>query len=68
MKQRLFEELKQKPRAELERELEKWYERVHTLAFDLTMGKVKNIREVRDAKKSIAQILTLLNNPKSKTS
>lgn len=39
------------------RELES---RKEALQFDLAAGKVKNIREIRDVKKSVAQLKTLL--------
>ncbi|MFH0806418.1 MAG: 50S ribosomal protein L29 [Candidatus Brennerbacteria bacterium] len=34
--------------------------RKEALQFDLVAGKVKNIREIRDVKKSVAQLHTLL--------
>ena len=35
-------------------------ERLRSLKFDLASGKVKNVREIRELKKTIARILTLL--------
>lgn len=36
------------------------------LRIDLTMGKLKNIAQIRKLKKEIAQILTIINEKKSK--
>jgi len=36
-------------------------QRIRELRFNLTSGKVKNIRELRGTKKEIAMILTILN-------
>jgi ribosomal protein L29 len=54
------QELRQKPKLELEKLLEDNRERLRQLRFDLAAGKVKNVREIRKTKKEIAQILTLL--------
>ena len=53
-------ELRQKSTDELIKLL--WESRSHLLSlrFDLAGGRVKNIREVRSAKKDIAMIQTLL--------
>ena len=53
-------ELRQKPKEELQRILEEKRERLRILKFDLNSGKVKNVREIRKIKKDIARILTLL--------
>lgn len=60
-----FKELKILPKEELERLLNEYKERLRTLRFDLSFGKVKNIREIREVKKTIARILTLLNQKKN---
>lgn len=54
------EELKKKSKADLEKLLEEKHERLRVLRFDLASGKVKNVREIRETKKDIARILTLL--------
>lgn len=54
------DELRKRPKEELERMLRDSRERLRALRFDLTSGKVKNVREVRRIKKEIARILTLL--------
>ncbi len=53
-------ELRQKPKDELPTLLSRKRERLNALKFDLVAGKVKNVREIRQIKKDIARILTLL--------
>ena len=53
-------ELKLKPETELKRLLTDDREKLRQLRFDLSAGKVKNVRSIRQMKKEIAQILTLL--------
>ncbi len=53
-------QLKTKPRAELETMLTSTREQLRVLRFDLLQGKVKNVNDVRTAKKDIARILTVL--------
>ncbi len=55
-----FSELRKKPKEELQKILEDDREKLRQLRFDLSAGKVKNVREIRNIKKEIAQILTLL--------
>lgn len=61
MKYKDFQKFKNKPTVELTKELNSHRERLKNLEFDLAAGKVKNIREIRQIKKSVAQILTLIN-------
>jgi len=56
-----FQDLKNKPMAELEKELNEYHNKLANLKFDLSMGKVKNIREIKTVKKAIARIMTMLN-------
>lgn len=37
-------------------------DKLHELHRDITMGKLKNMREIRTIKKEIAQIMTVINN------
>jgi ribosomal protein L29 len=53
-------ELHQKSKDELQKNLEEEREKLRQLRFDLSAGKIKNVREVQKVKKEIAQILTLL--------
>lgn len=61
MKQKKFQELKNKPQEELQKSLGDEREKLRKLKFDLANGKVKNIREIKGIKKTIAQILTIVN-------
>jgi len=57
-------ELKHLPDLELKKSLENSREKLRSLRFDLASGKVKNVREIREIKKTIARILTLLKERK----
>lgn len=61
MKRKEVQELKTKPKAELQKMLKDARERLRSLRFDLEAGKVKNVAELRKIKKDIARILTFLN-------
>ena len=52
-------ELRQRSKSELQKILVDNQEKLRQLRFDLSAGKVKNVREVRRIKKEIARILTL---------
>jgi len=54
-------EIKQKSQNELRRILAEKHEKLRQLRFDLASGKVKNVREIRQIKKDIARIMTILN-------
>jgi len=65
-------ELRQKNKSELKKILQDLREKQRLFKFNLALGKVKNVREIRQIKKDIARILTLLSeinsdkiNPKS---
>ncbi len=53
-------ELQGKSKKELESYLADLRHKLSQLRFDMTAGKVKNIREVRNTKKTIARILTFM--------
>ena len=55
-------ELQGKSGAELQHLLSELRMKLAQLRFDMSSGKVKNIREVRDTKKVISRILTLSKN------
>lgn len=57
--------LRKKPESELRTMINDHKERLQKLRFDLVSGKIKNIREIREIKKDIARILTILKNEKS---
>ncbi|MFH1161866.1 MAG: 50S ribosomal protein L29 [Candidatus Jorgensenbacteria bacterium] len=59
MKKKELHTYREKPMPEIEKEIREARARLEALKFDLVRGKVKNIREVRAVKKTIAQLLTL---------
>lgn len=65
MKRKEFQDSKNKTIADLEKDLAYYREKLSGLKWDLAQGKVKNIREIRRLKKTIAQILTLIKLKKS---
>ena len=54
------QELRQKSKKELQKLLSEKREKLRSLRFDLVSGKVKNVREIREVKKDIARVLTIL--------
>lgn len=52
-------QLRDKSRKELEQLAQDHRRTLRQLRFDLAAGKVKNVKEIRELKKTIAQILTL---------
>lgn len=54
-------ELKQMTKGDLFKKIKDDRERLRQLRFDLAAGKVKNVREIRQIKKEVAKIMTLLN-------
>lgn len=61
-----FKELKNKTEQELQKLLADWREKLRELRFKVASNQLKNVREVREAKKTIAQILFLLSQKKKK--
>lgn len=61
MKQNEIQELKNKPKEELSTMLKDTRKKLHDLTFDLLEGKVKNIKSIKEVKKTIARIETFLN-------
>jgi large subunit ribosomal protein L29 len=59
-----IQELRQKSKEELQKLLVNHRETLRNLQFDLASGKVKNVRQIREFKKDIAKILTILNQSK----
>ncbi|MDD5145809.1 MAG: 50S ribosomal protein L29 [Candidatus Pacebacteria bacterium] len=53
-------ELREKTKPELNKFLQDGREKLRQFRFDLAAGKVKNVREIRQTKKDIARIQTLL--------
>jgi large subunit ribosomal protein L29 len=55
-----IKELIQLPKEELKKKVEDSREKLRQMRFDLSAGKVKNVREIRQIKKEIARIMTIL--------
>ncbi len=66
MKRNDKQQLNSKSVAELGGELKMRQEKLRELKFALSAGKVKNIQEIRETKKTIARILTLINQQSKK--
>ncbi|MEK7167315.1 MAG: 50S ribosomal protein L29 [Patescibacteria group bacterium] len=56
-----IKELKQKSENELQKLLQESQEKLRELRFKIASKQLKKVRELRNAKKLIAKILTLLN-------
>jgi len=54
-------ELRQKSEGELQKLLFEMREKLRQLRFELSQGKLKNVRLIRETKKDIARILTVIN-------
>lgn len=61
MKKQDLEKLKNEPLSELQKKLVDAYENLRKMKFDLFQGKVKNIKSIKEVKKMIARILTIMN-------
>lgn len=57
-----IEELKQKNKDELKSLLQKKRKEIQEMRFNLKTGKVKDVKGMHESKKTVARILTLLNN------
>ncbi|MGM0439237.1 MAG: 50S ribosomal protein L29 [Patescibacteria group bacterium] len=55
------EELREKKEDELKKLLSQKREKLQEVKFNLSSGRVKNVKEARNIKKDIARILTILN-------
>lgn len=62
-----FKELKNKKSGELHKILAETREKLRDLHFKAASKQLKNIREVRNARKLVAMVLTLLNKSKEET-
>lgn len=61
MKNKEIQQLKTKPVETLSKELFDYREKLRKFKFDLSQGKVKDIKEIKKTKKMVARILTILN-------
>jgi large subunit ribosomal protein L29 len=55
-------ELKEKTEKELQLLLEEKKKKVEDARFKISTGGIKNVKEIKENKKDIARILTILNN------
>ncbi|KKT90890.1 MAG: 50S ribosomal protein L29 [Candidatus Jorgensenbacteria bacterium GW2011_GWA2_45_13] len=60
MKKVPLKEFRARPKIELEKELSTLRERMMHLRLLIATGKVKNLKEMKEVKRSIAQVETLL--------
>ncbi len=58
-------EIKKLSKSELQKLLEEKRNKLYQLRLSLSQKKVKNVREIREVKKDIARILTILKNSKT---
>jgi large subunit ribosomal protein L29 len=61
-----IKELRQKKVADLHKLLKSNREELRALRFSISSEQEKNVRKMRDVRKNIAKILTLLNNENNK--
>ncbi|MBI1971436.1 MAG: 50S ribosomal protein L29 [Candidatus Wildermuthbacteria bacterium] len=55
-----IQELRQKSKQELQTMLQDSREKLRQLRFNLSLGKLKNVKEIQHTKKIVAYILTIL--------
>jgi len=55
-----IKELRQKSKDDLKKILQDDREKTRQIRFDMSSGKIKNVREINKIKKDIARILTIL--------
>jgi len=54
-------ELRQRPKEELKKLLQESRDKMRQMKFDLSSGKIKNVRGIRQIRKEIAVMLTVIN-------
>lgn len=64
MKKKELNNIKNKSAEELFKDLATKLDELAKLRFDLSSGKVKNVKEIRETRRSIAQIKTLITGKK----
>lgn len=55
-------DIKKKSNKELFILLNEKKEKLRELRFDLASGKIKNVKEIRNTRKDVAKIMTIINN------
>jgi|AntAceMinimDraft_9_1070365.scaffolds.fasta_scaffold37341_2 ribosomal protein L29 len=61
MKKEKLQELRKKPLTDLEKMLQEERRKLNQFRINVSKGKVKNINQIKEIKKNIAQILTVAN-------
>lgn len=64
MKKKQLQELREKTDHNLQKELKNEKAKLSDLRFDLSLGKVTNIKTIKKIKENVAQILTILREKK----
>jgi large subunit ribosomal protein L29 len=57
-----IKELSKLSKIDLKKQMNDAREKLRQIRFELASGKVKDVREIREIKKDIARMMTLLNN------
>lgn len=65
MKKKDIQDLKNRPVEELARLVHDEQEKLRALRFDLAAGKVKDVRQIHEAKKKVARMKTFINERKA---
>ena len=61
MKKTESQQFKNRSFQDLQKDLIDYRSKLQKLKFDLVQGKVKNIKEIKDTRRMIARILTIIN-------
>ncbi len=60
MKKKDIQDLKMRSKGELQKSVVEIHEQIRALRFDLAQGKVKNAKEIKELRKTVARIFTFL--------
>ena len=65
MKSKEIQQLRGKTSEAMRDDINAYREKLRSLKFDLFNGKVKNVREIRETRKTIARLFTFINEKKT---
>ena len=65
MKRKQWEELKNTDAGQLEKMLHESQQQLRALQYDMQAGKIKNVKSVRELRKNVARMMTLLGQAQS---
>ena len=65
MKSKEIQQLRGKTPEAMRDDINAYREKLRSLKFDLFNGKVKNVREIREIRKTIARLFTFINEKKT---